>query len=334
FEKLYGWLCYCCDKKFLDSDLHIEHLAEKYNFARLTIKQKSVLPSRIDQDWSYMIHSGTWKPIESSVSLLAVDLKLKNVEKSVSKVQLVDLATPFLSFTDDPVREGLLKRIRCELNYMLKKFAENEKSKLPSHVFVPPQTKELEIIGYKEPSFSLIVLKESPNAPDSIACKSADSHVERWENVRTFKKPYWDEFFKCIRVKEKFERLKTLCQQKCAEQTTCHGVQLTVDLELMEKDEILIQAAKETEELEHKLNEFAEKDFEVALHPLVKTYIQHCHNQGKENTEKSQAAPQELSVGASSHYKRSSRSHQTPDKEKISKNIEVGLNKTASDDVA
>lgn len=57
------WACCRCGKKFLDSESHMQHVVQDH-LGNLLPKMQSVLPSSVDNDWSDMLLSCSWKPLD------------------------------------------------------------------------------------------------------------------------------------------------------------------------------------------------------------------------------------------------------------------------------
>ncbi|OVA09096.1 Ubiquitin carboxyl-terminal hydrolases family 2 [Macleaya cordata] len=62
------WVCCCCNEKFTDSELHMQHVVREH-MGSLSPKLQSVLPQEVDTDWIEMLLNGSWKPIDTPSAL-------------------------------------------------------------------------------------------------------------------------------------------------------------------------------------------------------------------------------------------------------------------------
>ncbi|PIA46768.1 hypothetical protein AQUCO_01500366v1 [Aquilegia coerulea] len=73
------WICCSCGIKFLDSDLHYQHVVEKH-IGRLSEELQLVLPSAVSREWQLMISNCPWIPVDASAALpILIELN-KNVK--------------------------------------------------------------------------------------------------------------------------------------------------------------------------------------------------------------------------------------------------------------
>ncbi|KAK9104857.1 hypothetical protein Scep_021701 [Stephania cephalantha] len=70
------WMCCCCNEKFPDSELHMQHVVREH-MGNLSPKLQLVLPEEVDSDRVAMILNGEWKPIDASAALQILEEQSK-----------------------------------------------------------------------------------------------------------------------------------------------------------------------------------------------------------------------------------------------------------------
>ncbi|KAA0057919.1 Peptidase C19, ubiquitin carboxyl-terminal hydrolase 2 [Cucumis melo var. makuwa] len=61
------WVCCKCDKKFVNPESHMHHVAQEH-LGNLLPKMQSMLPHNVDNDWSEMLLNCSWKPLDVSAT--------------------------------------------------------------------------------------------------------------------------------------------------------------------------------------------------------------------------------------------------------------------------
>ncbi|KAE8695067.1 hypothetical protein F3Y22_tig00110745pilonHSYRG00236 [Hibiscus syriacus] len=111
------WVCCRCGEKFVDSQSHMQHVAQKH-MGNLIPEMVPVLPRSVDNEWINMLLNCSWDPLDISAAVKIIGKRSKFDDSEVKIVarQLVDGWTT----VDDVERSKLLERIGATFELLIR----------------------------------------------------------------------------------------------------------------------------------------------------------------------------------------------------------------------
>lgn len=74
------WMCCRCNKKFADSDSHMQHVVHEH-MGNLLPKMQSVLPPNVENEWTKMLLSFPWKALDVNAAVRMLELQSNSQEE-------------------------------------------------------------------------------------------------------------------------------------------------------------------------------------------------------------------------------------------------------------
>ncbi|CAI9787269.1 unnamed protein product [Fraxinus pennsylvanica] len=70
------WLCYHCNKKFVNADKHRQHVIQEH-MGTLLPEYQSIIPKRVEDEWAEMLLNCSWKPLDLDASIMMLNEQSK-----------------------------------------------------------------------------------------------------------------------------------------------------------------------------------------------------------------------------------------------------------------